>query len=330
MNAKSPPDLRSKYVNGRKKFWVQLIEAARLVLPRVAPPGPIIVKSSAGLGNRIYGALNAIAYAAKYDRPISIDWADGMYGDLGENVFPLIYDLQGVRDLSVRPDLFNPFPEFWIGRTTEFQNQVDAGVSWHDWPQLAANIDDWHLLGETACDGYVYVSRSTYQRKVAFLMGLPLSAKTVFRRHLRFSKFANDAIRQHATATDSSWVGVHYRSTDLRTELSVAQVAALIKQTNCRAVYWASDNPATVHEAQSLLPRHTIASTPLADTLPLGHEPLHLSLGPAHRRAHLVGALADLHALSQCGTVIRKRNSTFSGFAIRVMADRRPVERLID
>lgn len=309
---------------------MRLIEAPRLLFTRRSPPGPIIVKSSGGLGNRIYGALNALAYAAKFKVPVHIDWADGMYAERGENVFPLLFDTHGVQLLSKRPELSRPFPPLWQGREAEFQHEFHAGISWHDWPHFAANIDDWHLLGDSAYDGYVYVARSTYQPSVAIPLGLPWRPEKVFWRHLRFSKCAEDFIRQHATETDASWVGVHYRSTDLQTSTSVADIAGLIARTGRKAVYWASDAPASFEEARTLLPGCIFASTPLSDSFPPGNAPLHLTLGPMHRRSHLIGAIADLHSLSRCGVVIRKRNSTFSQFATQVMASEKPTMVIID
>ncbi len=47
----------------------------------------VIVKGIAGLGNRLITLTAAMEYGEKTNRKVYIDWTDGMYGPLGENVF---------------------------------------------------------------------------------------------------------------------------------------------------------------------------------------------------------------------------------------------------
>jgi len=57
-----------------------------------------------------------------------------------------------------------------------------------------------------------------YGRPFAFAAGLPLRAKTVFSRHIRFSDAMQRHVAEHAVRTDRGWIGVHYRCTDLKTD----------------------------------------------------------------------------------------------------------------
>jgi hypothetical protein len=51
---------------------------------------------------------------------------------------------------------------------------------------------------------------------------------------------------------------------------------------------------------------------------------LHLSLAAGQHERHLVSACADLQSLSGCGTIVRKRQSTFGRLAAEVLSPRLP------
>jgi hypothetical protein len=54
-------------------------------------PGVLLVKGSAGLGNRVLSLLSAILYAKLSGRRVAVDWSDSLYARNSENSFPLLF-----------------------------------------------------------------------------------------------------------------------------------------------------------------------------------------------------------------------------------------------
>lgn len=54
-------------------------------------PRVLLVKGSAGLGNRILSLLSAILFAKLSDRRLAVDWSDSLYARNNENSFPLLF-----------------------------------------------------------------------------------------------------------------------------------------------------------------------------------------------------------------------------------------------
>lgn len=53
----------------------------------------LIVKGCAGLGNRLYTVCSAIDYCEKTGRKLCVDWSDGLYGRVSDNVFYKYFEL---------------------------------------------------------------------------------------------------------------------------------------------------------------------------------------------------------------------------------------------
>lgn len=65
-------------------------------------PRYLVVKGLAGLGNRLITLLSAADYAQAAGRRLHIDWSDGMFGPVRENVFYRFFELKNV---DSEPDL---------------------------------------------------------------------------------------------------------------------------------------------------------------------------------------------------------------------------------
>ena len=98
---------RSRHIgrDPRLKYLLRVGSLLRVAMCPQAPPGPIVVKSVWGLANRIYSLLNAVAYAARFKRPLHVDWTDGMYAAAGINAFPKIFSIRGIEVLDAMPRL---------------------------------------------------------------------------------------------------------------------------------------------------------------------------------------------------------------------------------
>ena len=284
-----------------------------------APPGPIIVKSVWGLANRVYGLLNAVAYAARFGRPLHVDWTDGMYAKAGTNAFPGLFSLGGIELLDGMPRLDRPFPDICRGHLDE-----DCRTTWA--PRTESifdgfpDFDHWHLAPRGIYDGFVYCSRPTYGRPFALAARLPLRARTVYSSHVTFSESMQRHLGTHGVRTDPSWIGVHYRCTDHKTLCPLESIAEIVVRSGRRNVYWATDRPDSCDTIRRLLPGHHVETTMLVEGLTGDGRPLHLSLAAGQHERHLVSACADLQALSGCGVIVRTPQSTFGRLAAEVLA----------
>jgi len=312
----------------RLQYLTRIGRLLQVAIRPEAPPGPIVVKSSWGLANRVYGLLNAVAYAARYSRPLHVDWSDGMYAEVGKNAFPGLFSLRGVEVLESMPDLRSPFPDICRGRLAEDCRKI--------WTPRKESIFDgfpdferWHLAPRGVYDGYVYCSRASYGRPFALVARLPLRARTVYAQHVTFSQSMQRQLAQHAVRTDRSWIGVHYRCTDAKTFSSLEHIAALVQRSGRRNVYWATDRSDSCDAIRRLLPGHRVETTMPVDGLAGDGRAIHLSLAAGQHERHLVSACADLQSLSGCGMIMRTRASTFGRLAAEVLASQVPEQIFI-
>lgn len=65
----------------------------------------LVVKGSAGLGNRLITLMSAINYAKVTKRYLFVDWADGMFGEIGENVFFKYFELSNVKYVKDKKEI---------------------------------------------------------------------------------------------------------------------------------------------------------------------------------------------------------------------------------
>jgi hypothetical protein len=300
----------------------------RVAMKPHAPPGAIVVKSVWGLANRIYGLLNAVAYAARFHRPLHVDWTDGMYAEAGVNAFPAIFTVRGVETLETIPRLEQPFPEICRGRLSEECRGIwgTRGGSIFDW---FPDFDRWHLLPAGAHDGYVHLARPSYSRPFAIAAGLPFRARTVYARHLAFSGTMQAQLAAQAIPTDATWIGVHYRCTDLRTAWPLERIAALVRRSGLPNLYWATDLAESSDEIRRLLPGIRVETTRAGAGGGEAHRGTHVTLKPGQHAAHVLSACADLHSLAGCGVIVRTRQSTFGRLAAEVLAPGRPRQIVI-
>jgi hypothetical protein len=286
-------------------------------MARVENVKPIIVRSSAGFANRVFGLLFVLSYAQKSKSCIYVDWSDGMYAPRGANAFQQTFRMDGVLETPRIPQLLRPFPPRWAGRLHSTASEVSSEVSWEQYPTAFAHIDDWHLYSQRF-DGYV-TSCNVFPRKLAYLLGLEASPRNIFRRYLDWTP-AMAAVIEKRVLTDESWCGVHFRATDVTCTSSVARVAQMITERGCAKVFWATDNPTTAEEARAMLKVRFASSQIQLGTVERG-QPLHYSLSDDMRRLHLESVVCDLVSLSRCGTVLVTRGSTFSRLACEVLGD---------
>ena len=84
----------------------------------------VLVKGTAGLGNRIYAVLSAILYAKLSGRRVAVDWSDGVYASLGTDAFPLLFLSGSVTPLDAVPRAGSTAPWMWARRLHRTARQL--------------------------------------------------------------------------------------------------------------------------------------------------------------------------------------------------------------
>uniref|UniRef100_UPI000B4A344E nodulation protein NodZ n=1 Tax=Calothrix rhizosoleniae TaxID=888997 RepID=UPI000B4A344E len=94
----------------------------------------LLIKSQAGMGNRILNLLGSILYSQITQRTIIVDWSDEVYSDDYSNVFPQLFTLKNIDQETEIPDTDSVFPYIWktnlhktIGATLRENNLPNEG-----------------------------------------------------------------------------------------------------------------------------------------------------------------------------------------------------------
>ncbi|MFZ1575533.1 MAG: nodulation protein NodZ [Chromatiaceae bacterium] len=101
-------------------------------------PRWVLLKSTggAGIGDLVRAVLSALHYAHVTGRALSVQWADGLYGPAGTNVFPHLFELIDVPAADCLDGLTAPadtWPPAWRGRLDWPLNRLYAELRDDDW-----------------------------------------------------------------------------------------------------------------------------------------------------------------------------------------------------
>jgi hypothetical protein len=101
----------------------------------------VIVKtsSSTGLGDRIRAVLSALHYAGVTGRGIQVCWDDGLYGEIGRNVFPQLFELSQIATPeNLHAETLSVFPTTWRGHLHDSMNGRYAALRKDNWDRAWA------------------------------------------------------------------------------------------------------------------------------------------------------------------------------------------------
>jgi hypothetical protein len=282
-------------------------------------PRLVVVKSSGGggLGDSIRTLVTGIDYALKSGRSLHVDWSDGLYGPVGENVFDRFFELT---DLHVTPSLGDQ-----LGRTDVYppawQGHLDSAMK-DLWSQ---HFTSWNRQAAQECLSFDQTNLSFPQGVLvmwdfdSFFSG-PSSfadARQLLKRHLRPSvSIRTEVDRFVAEQGTDPLIGLHIRNSreaqaggkSVASDRLLKKALQVSRQyTNARFLI-CTDNGATLEQFQKALPRTVVRPKPL----PPPGEAIHLvDYGPsAYEKT--CDALIELLLLSRCDALIYPAASSFS------------------
>ncbi|MFH5803508.1 hypothetical protein [Alienimonas sp. DA493] len=294
----------------------------------------LVVKGMAGLGNRLWYLLTAKAFADRWGLQLCPDWREGWYGPVGENAFFDLFELDGAGE---PPADFGPvYPSFWEGRTDRtiyeciaaVQQDRGAPVSPDDmmWPLYRVLLErpaaeSLFNVGWGELPDDMRVARVPYDRR---------AVGAALRPSARCRRVIADELPPLADCT-----GVHVRRTDAPGQLPLENYFRHVGEDD-RPIFVCTDD----HEVEAAfrerygarvhdVPRYYHEDGAALHYGALIREEPDGAAPPPDRGRLAAEAVRDLFGLGGCGRIVHAGNSSFSRFAVQVIADERTDVRFV-
>jgi hypothetical protein len=298
----------------------------------------LLVKGSAGMGNRMLCAASGILYGMVSGRKVIIDWTDGEYADKDQNAFDLYFDCPDVVKHSERPSTEDIAPEIW-------KDHLDKSISW-----MLRSYDPDKFSSIFIHKKYsIDVKRLNYPQRVAVFWYYTHRLPAII-PYLKNTKYANMGIQEilRRILCDSitlrkeiaqkiadfqskhfrkSVIGVHIRQTDriVPIEKYNRPLNRILRENPDAQIYLATDNK-TVEEYFEKEYKNEILKTD--KWYPDKNEQMHINSNCPDMYQNGVEALVDMYLLSKCDYLIYPGISTFSWIS-SILSNAKP-ENLVD
>jgi hypothetical protein len=281
-------------------------------------PGVVLVKGSAGLGNRILSLLSAILYARLCGRQLAVDWSDSLYGRHGENSFPLLFSRpvaasMDSRSVSVAPPLWrnrvDTAAQHWL---TTFERRRERSALSVDLSRLDHPED---VLVFWAQEERVRQMRRHFHGEFQ-----PLSRMTddaILRDLIRSELVLHPEIAARVSDFQQRlWgeevVGVHMRYSDRRGGIrnTFRQVDTIVARHPRSRVFVATDNEDLLRHARD---RYGVARLIATEKwFPVPGKPIHRNAEGPDGVQKAQDALLELYLLGSCRWLVGDHRSSFA------------------
>jgi len=283
--------------------------------------GYVLVKSfrGAGLGDALRAVILALLYAEKNDRKVLVDWHDGTFGPEGDNVFQLLFRLEGQHaqaEFSAVQNSTSVLPPRWDGSLQRTMLSLWIEDRMRGWDRQEAR------------DIYSFDQKQPHDAQVCVMWDFDALAsyslsdiQAGVRKCLRLQPEIE--LRRTAFTAEhfgSAMLGVHIRAANEQvvTKSSPSKsaiLAAVRRKLNTGlydGVFLSTDHLPTQHWFLKVFPGTVVRQKPFSDD----ESPLHLTDFGQPRLEQTRDALMDMVLLSSCHAIIHPGNSSFSLCAI--------------
>lgn len=279
----------------------------------------LVVKGQAGLCNRLWYLLAAKSFAARWRLTLNVDWCDGLYAAPGENAFERLFELtpsplpiESVYMNSLFPDYWNDDPTISFDRC-RLRRQETTGrpISHYEliYPLWQTLIDQPAAL-TLICSGIRFGAR---ELRIARAFADPRRLAT----DLKLSQHSRDFIAAELPSLHD-YIGVHVRRTDSPRQVELERYYRKIP-IDSRQIFLCTD---AIEVQAAFKKRFGNRLIDISRTYPqTGNRLHHAGHDVALRDRMSLEAVRDLYGLAQCGLIVHGINSSFSQYAIEVLAD---------
>ncbi len=290
----------------------------------------LLVRASGGLSNRLQAVISGIAYCLLTDRAICIDWRDGLYSDDFSNVFPLWFNIKGLKTINIEEVLaaFDnnatinpPFWKDWLHEPIAVEYLFNGND--HTLPKNKAmtsisltdeNLDedilvfwDWHINSITPLIPKLRIKFSHLKN-----MNDTEIQKYLLKTYLHpTGNILNETMDFVTNSFFSAPVGIHIRHTDLQSPLPklLDKLKEVAKEDE---IFLCTDNEQVEKMVCRLFPR-TITRDKIYQGLNI---PLHSYVEGVSNVQKGHEAVLDMLILAQCKHIIHYKQSSFARISI--------------
>ncbi|MFK8185832.1 MAG: hypothetical protein AB8B99_20845 [Phormidesmis sp.] len=291
----------------------------------------LLVKGTAGLGNRLLALVTALLYARLSDRTVSVDWRDAEYSSDGENVFFDLFDLVDIPHTREIPTEGSVYPLLWksaLHRSIESVLADDhalVGVMGQSvFKKYAYDVEtldyDEDILIATGYTDEIDRMRGLLQAQLQPEWNGELNFETaskgdifeqVYHRHLRLAPAVQqrfEAFRAEHFA-DKKVIGIHIRMSDKSISYPWYKQALADYVAHCpdACIFLATDNRDVEAELNELYPNVVT----LEKWLPEAGVKVHGNTDCPDLKEHAITALLDVALLASCDYLIYSRTTSF-------------------
>jgi hypothetical protein len=279
----------------------------------------LVVKGQAGLCNRLWYLLGAMSFADRWGLTLSIDWRDGLYSPLNTNAFDELFrlnhallDPDEAYQGSIYPGYWreNPYASFEvIHRALKQASGRSLGQKELMYPLWSLLLDK-PAASTLLCTGYRFSSRELFLARAC-------SNARVLASRLELSNASKDFIESELPSLQEC-IGVHVRRTDSRRQVELEQYFRIIPN-DARPIFLCTDS---IDVDESFRKRYGSRIVPVQRTYPESGARLHSAAHDVSLRSRMsLEAVRDLYGLSRCRMIVHGVNSSYSRYAIQVLAD---------
>lgn len=285
----------------------------------------LLVKGTAGLGNRILALVTAILYARMSDRILAVDWRDSFYSGNGENIFFDLFEIKNLPFTQSIPDTNSIYPSLW-------QGQIDAPLN----QLMAADRNLAKAMGQAIFrKKYAYdVSDLSYREDIVIAAGYTeeldrmrsvfsedishfktAPKRTIFRetfhRHLSLKSNLQeriDAFKQQ-NFQNKQTIGIHIRKSDRVVNYAWYKQALAdhVQRHPDAHIFLATDN----RDVENDIKKHYPNVSTLDKWLPTPGARAHANKDCPDPKKHAMEALLDISLLASCDYLIYSRTTSF-------------------
>lgn len=283
----------------------------------------LLVKGTAGLGNRVLTLLTGIAYARLTSRSLIVDWSDPMFSDSGENAFPRLFECSAAAAWPPALESASVAPAIWNGRLrmTPMQliNQHDRKALGQYGSHRVASVDvgapdrEEQVVVMWAWDSQLHRFQSRLNGDMKELAAVSEfdALRMLANRYLGPSPAVRAAMASvPIEAGRAPFLGVHIRNTDRRAPIGRIHRAVdrVLSQHPEVSIFLATDQRAAEDEFR----RRYRDVWVLEKSYTADGGPLHLDFAYGDRAGRAVHAVAEMFLLASCRFLVYARRSSFS------------------
>ncbi len=287
----------------------------------------LVVRASGGLSNRLQAVICGVAYCLLSGRSICVDWRDGLYSDDFSNVFPLWFNIEGIKSVT-----------YQNMERTYGQDACIMPVFWHDWikdpiaieylfegnshmqeanvARTAINIEQFDLKEDIVIFWSWDTSPLTRiipQLKEKFSHLAKLNQiqieryllKTYVKPVQKLEQEAQDFFVKHFKNIP---VGIHIRHTDLQSPLPQMLEQLKLIAGHDEKIFLCTDNEQVERMVQKIFP-HTVTRPKIYQGPNI---PLHSYVEGISNVQKGHDAILDMLLLSKCKDIIHYQRSSFA------------------